>query len=288
MNEMYIKPYSDIFVKYLLGTEENTGLLLSFINAVLSDSGFDTISSVEIKNPFNIKTSVTEKETILDVKAVDRNGRKYDIEVQTSGDYTYRWRSLYYWAQLYGGQLKEGDKFKELDPVICINLLSFNLFKELEQIHTCFFLREKNEPEFVLTDHLVLHFLELNKLSEEIMKSKLERWLAFFKYEGKQEDLMEILIKSDKDIEKAHERYKRFSKDDNLKDIYLSREMWKKDRISELSSAKEEGIEQGIEQGAERAAINMVKDGLKDSLIISYTGISKERLFELRRDYDRE
>ena len=39
----YIKPYSDIFIHYLLAQEENKDLLLDFINAVLIDSDFPKI-----------------------------------------------------------------------------------------------------------------------------------------------------------------------------------------------------------------------------------------------------
>ena len=47
-NDLYIKPSSDIFIKYLFGmdTEESRMLLLSFINAVLQDSGFEPVVSV--------------------------------------------------------------------------------------------------------------------------------------------------------------------------------------------------------------------------------------------------
>ena len=81
----YVKPSSDIFIKYLFGTEENKPILLAFINAVLSKTDFDLIVSVEILNPFNIKEFTGDKETVLDVKATDNNGRIYDIEVQAIG-----------------------------------------------------------------------------------------------------------------------------------------------------------------------------------------------------------
>ena len=67
-----IKASSDIFIKYLFGTERNKDLLLSFINAVLNDAGFDTIIDLELTNPFNIKTFVLDKESILDIKAIDK------------------------------------------------------------------------------------------------------------------------------------------------------------------------------------------------------------------------
>jgi predicted transposase/invertase (TIGR01784 family) len=71
-----ISAISDIFIKFLLGSERNNDLLLSFINAVLADAGFKTIVKAEIKNPFSIKSIKDEKESILDVKATDETGRQ--------------------------------------------------------------------------------------------------------------------------------------------------------------------------------------------------------------------
>lgn len=75
----YIKPTSDMFIKYLFGSEEHKELLISFINAVLEDSGFTKIVKIVLENPFNIKSFVTDKESILDIKACDETGRWYDI-----------------------------------------------------------------------------------------------------------------------------------------------------------------------------------------------------------------
>ena len=170
---MYVKPTSDLFFRYLFGSEENGELLLSFINSVMVDVNFPTLSSVEIKNPFNLKTIVFEKETILDIKAVDNSGRQYDIEVQSTGDYHFRARSLYYWAKLYVSQLNEGEVYKSLKPAICINVLDFSLLEYIKRPHSCFMLHDIIEPENVLTDHLMLHFLELPKLDVNVHKTKI-------------------------------------------------------------------------------------------------------------------
>jgi len=65
----FINPLSDIFIKYLLGSEKNKDLLLSFINAVLEDAGLDKIVDVTIRNPFNVKEFTIDKESVVDVKA---------------------------------------------------------------------------------------------------------------------------------------------------------------------------------------------------------------------------
>ena len=39
--------------------------------------------------------------------------------------------SLFYWARMYSSQLKKSQMYRELCPVIAINILDFNLFKVL-------------------------------------------------------------------------------------------------------------------------------------------------------------
>ena len=92
----YIKPSTDIFIKYLLGSRNNKDLLLSFINSVLEDSQFKKIKEVEIKNPFNLKSFIVDKESILDIKATDENNRQYNVEIQSTGNLHFKKRSLYY------------------------------------------------------------------------------------------------------------------------------------------------------------------------------------------------
>ncbi len=77
-NRPLVKPYSDIFIKYLFGSERNKHLLLSFLNSVLQAKGFDKIVEVVLKNPFNIKEFSADKESLIDIKATDENYRIYD------------------------------------------------------------------------------------------------------------------------------------------------------------------------------------------------------------------
>ena len=58
-------------------------------------------------------------------------------------------RSLFYWAKLYYSQLKKGQKYKELCPVITINILDFNLFKDT-RCNRNFILKDENGITFSL------------------------------------------------------------------------------------------------------------------------------------------
>ena len=72
MNEKkeYVKATSDIFIKYMFGmdTKKSNHLVLSFINSVLGDSGFPTITKVIQKNPFNYKEFEGDKVSVLDIE----------------------------------------------------------------------------------------------------------------------------------------------------------------------------------------------------------------------------
>ncbi len=167
--------------------EEDSLLLRDFINAAQQNCGLPLITSLEVKNPFNLKIIYFDKESVLDIKAVSETGEIFNIEVQTSGSEIFKNRSLYYWAKLYSSQLKQGKKYNSLYPVICINILDFKLFAQQDRCHLCFMLRDIADPELFLTDRLAIHYLELSKLVDYNSGNELEKWLYYLKNEGKAE-----------------------------------------------------------------------------------------------------
>ncbi len=261
----YIKPWSDIFIKYLFGTPGNNDILLSFINAVLMSKGYDRIVKVEVKNPFNIKEFTLDKESILDVKAHDENGRLYDIEVQSDEQGYYVARSLYYWSTVYSSQLNEAEIYSKLTPVISINLLNFILLEKIEHFHTLFVLQEK-DLHLTLTDHLSIHYIELPKL--HAVHSTLEKFLYFIKYESKGDSMLDTLIKEDTILQKAHEQYEKFCSDEQLRDLYLRREMYQRDKLSAIEYAEQRGIEKGIEQGIEQGIEKGIEKGMREKALL--------------------
>ena len=92
-----IPAYRDTFVHFLFGTPGNEPLLLHFLNAVLESDDQLPTASVEVRNPFNPSTFVTEKWTILDVKATDERGAIFMVEFQTSERQAFADRMTYLW-----------------------------------------------------------------------------------------------------------------------------------------------------------------------------------------------
>ena len=180
-NKPYVKATSDIFIKYMFGldTKESNNLVLSFINAVLTDSNFPAITKVIQKNPFNYKEFTDDKLSVLDIEVEDENHKLYNIEVQSSGNAYFRNRALYYWAKLYTSQSRESNIYDNLLPTIGINILDFTLFPELTAYHNYFVITEGRDREYVLTDQLIIHFLEISKIKDKDMSSKIASWLLY-------------------------------------------------------------------------------------------------------------
>jgi predicted transposase/invertase (TIGR01784 family) len=144
---------------------------------------------------------------------------------------------------------------------------------------------EEKDPEYILTDHLMLHFLELPKFqkTEKALHPKLYNWLYFLLNEGKEEDeTMKILLKEDEDIKKAHEEYRYFSRDEKMKQIYEARHKRKLDELSALYEAEQKGKLEGKLE----AIVGMYKAGVSIDIIAKGMDISVDEVRQILSDRD--
>jgi len=137
----------------------------------------------------------------------------------------------------------------------------------------------------MLTNHLIIHFIELPKfIKESKFKNDFERWLGYFKYEGKREDIMQIIVDNSKIFAKAHNRFKNFTKNDELVELYEARQKWQMDKDTAIGYAEMKGIEQGIKD----TAVKMLKEDTKISFVSRITGISEKGLIEIKKNMGKE
>src|SRR6266436_3251376 len=105
-----IDPKVDYAFKHLFGREATRPLLINLVDAVLDPAPGHHIATIELLNPFNPKEALTDKISILDIKARDQSGRQFNIEMQMLAYRYYEKRILYYWARrarLHQQQLHE-------------------------------------------------------------------------------------------------------------------------------------------------------------------------------------
>ena len=174
-----IDPKIDCVFKALLGTEENRNLLMHFLNAVLAQELASPIVWVEILNPYNDKEFVSDKLSVVDVKAQDNYERIYQIEIQLSSYRHLPARMLYNWADIYSQQLQSGQDYAQLKPTYAIWLLAENLLSD-DQLYARHY-KFRDEYGKPLLQHGGLWLLELNKFNANRIESEEQRWLQFFK-----------------------------------------------------------------------------------------------------------
>ena len=153
-------------------------LLVSLINAIRDRE--PPIASLEILNPSIDPQTLSGKHIVLDVLAVDVEGRRFNVEMQVQRHRAWSSRSLYYLAKLLSGQLKSGEGYESLRPVVGIHIIDFDYFNVQEVVHAanavsgtdrvngeqyvwCFALRDRDQPQITMGEELQLHFLELPK-----------------------------------------------------------------------------------------------------------------------------
>jgi len=277
-----LNPRVDFAFKKLFGTEENKEILISFINAVVSEA--DRVSDVILLNPYNHKEHSTDKLSILDIKATDKHGRQYNIEMQITDQVFYNQRSLYYWSKLYASQLKEGDPFDLLKKTISINVLNFNYFDAEPNYHNVFKLLhvESHKRYF---EEMELHFIELEKFDADIkhLKTALDRWASFLKKAHKYDKgTLPKELSKDTAIEKAFMSLTTLSLDKDEREVYEARLKWLRDEDAALKKAHEVGQLEGMEKAMQKVALNMLMKNMSVDTIIELTGLTDKEIEQLK------
>ncbi len=241
-----INPRVDFAFKKLFGSEENKDLLISLINAIVSEE--EQVVEVELKNPYNLADYRAGKMSILDIKAKSEQGRWFNVEMQISEDYNFDKRAIYYWAKLVTEQLSEGMMFKELKKTISINIMDFNFIPDIDEMHNCYkIINTATGKDDKLHDIFELHYIELRKFkkSYQEINSVLDRWSSFLtKADKLDKDSIPAELKIDKNIVKAINAVDRMF-DEEERMIYETRMQSLADIESKIASAEEKGMEKG-------------------------------------------
>jgi predicted transposase/invertase (TIGR01784 family) len=278
-----IDPRVDFAFKKLFGSEENKDLLMGLINAIVAEE--DQAADIELKNPYSLPAYQAGKMSVLDIRAVDKAGRWYNIDMQVSEDLHFDKRALYYWARLVAEQLGEGMIYRQLKKTVSINILDFNFTPSETEFHNLYKITNVTTGEDDrLHDIFELHYIELRKFRKEYSElvRPLDRWLAFLTraHELTKGKVPEPLS-SDRLILEAVDRM--FNEEERA--VYQLRMQTLADAASVIASAEEKGLKQGMEKGIEQAKIEPTRkllDVLDDASIAAKTGLAQSFIAGMR------
>lgn len=289
-----ITPRVDIAFKKIFGVEENKDLLIALINSIVSEE--DQVEDVILLNPYNPKNFRKDKLSVLDIKAMSHDGKRFNIEIQISDEADYDKRALYYWGKLYTEQMQEGSDYSILNKAIGIHILNFLSVPESPKYHNVFDLRERDNNIHFFRD-MELHTIELNKFvdekidkekskkvlnqSEELnlllprIKTALDRWVTFLA----RHDLLDKnkLPKefNDAKLQKALNvlEVMNFTKEE--REAYEEHLKWLRIEANSLKKIQMKGFDEGKVEGKIEVAITMHQKGYTIELISELTGLSE-------------
>ena len=290
---------SDLFARYLLGKNGNEDLLTDLVNSTLREFNFEEVKDLEIIDPspkagfsLNLSDNIELKESIIDIKAKTKNNETVIIEFQLCGNMDFLKRIFYYISKNVVNEVKEGENYNNVQKIISINLLDFNLkFGDEGKAHRCFKLIDTKDLNISL-DLIQIHILEVkrfieiikNSTKEELKNNRLLSWMKFFTSDNL--ELIEDELKEENKImSKVIEEYRKFTSDDKMMRAYAAREAFLVGQKMMLRREREdgfdEGIEEGIKRGVEKGKLEGIKEGEKNK-VISMAKSMKKRKYRYR------
>lgn len=268
-NRSKLKMVNDkvFYMVYGADTTESNKALAALLNVVLHRDE-DPIVDVRVMNTVDKGVLLTNKETVMDIRAGARSGQRFNVEMQGGHFEYYADRSLFYGGRMVNSSLETGDDYGTMKQSVVVSFIDGIIFKQTDKLHTEFYSLEKNE-HFPLTDKLAIHFLELGKLDENKNPADLtaeERLCAYLKYAGdkdKEDYLLELFETNEEVINMSEDRFRELSEDERVQEWLWRQEIAEHDKASQIAETRAKGIQIGIEQGREvgiRAVIEIYQE----------------------------
>ncbi len=265
----YIPLKIDIVFKHLFTSDLIS--LASLISSILFPNGENKVVEISIISSEIIPLFQGGKRTFLDLKTIARlesmtlEDPFIQIELQVYEQTGYVQRSLFYATGLIQSQLKVGDSYFQITPVIQINLLDFELLPT-ENIVSRYLLKEE-KSNHVLTNLFQMIYVEMSKFRvKNISELKTERDIWFYLLNNMEtlteEKRMEILTKKP-DLKNAFDVLDLYATDPDKRRELEERLRADKNYAYELAAKFEQGLEKGLEQGLEKGLEQGLEKGLE-------------------------
>lgn len=307
----------DYAFKQLFGNVKNKEITVVFLNAILQKTGRNRIKDIAFMNTEVNQEYVGDKQSRLDLLVITSAGEQINVEIQFTNQYDMIKRSIYYWSKMYSVPLGKGMAYKELRPVIAINILNFSIFSQTERFHTSYHLYE-DEDQFKLTNEMEFHFIEMKKLMKDWKADKLDpwndvlaRWLLLLGmvdsrndkvYEDIYRELEGIAVK-DELMKETFENWENLSMEREQREAYEGRlkrimdeeaakreaelreqEAERKGKREGIQKGIQEGIQEGKQEEREMIARRLLEKGMGVKFVADSTGLDVDKVNEIQRD----
>ena len=267
----------DVIFKIIFGDNYRS----QYVKALLESILHKKITNIVIRNDVLLdKIHEEDKSMRLDILAEIDGKEKINIEFQNKNEYNVISRSEAYASGIYYNLLKVGDKYIEASKTIVIWLLGFNLFKDSSNYHEIGRTRRDSDNK-IISEDIEYHYIQLPKFIETVteINTPEEQWLAYLTNSLSEEEKGE-LFKMNRSIEEINRIVDIVMSDKDVQDALNDRILAQ--NLEQLKARK--AFEDGKEENTIEVVKQMLEEQLDENMILRITGITKERLEEIKQN----
>lgn len=176
MNNLLYTLKNDILFKALFGKEGNEKYLKSLLEALFQLP----IYKIEIITKYTLEQlAKEEKGGRLDILAKINDSTYVNIEIQIRNEKNIEERTLYYASRLLTEKSQKVERYEELDDVIMVNILDYELLEFNEFVSDTVTVINKHR-EYETIKNQKFYYIELPKFrkSNIDINAPLNQWLA--------------------------------------------------------------------------------------------------------------
>lgn len=285
----YLNPKADLTFKRVFG--EHPDLVMSLLNALLPLTADQEIADIEYLPSEMVPENPLRKNSIVDVRCKDKQGRQFIVEMQMIWSPEFKQRVLFNASKAYVRQMSVGEEYELLQPVYPLNLVNEIFEPELEGYYHHYQMIHVENSDKVI-DGLQLIFVELPKFTPHSYSEKRMQvlWLRYLtEINDETREVPEELM-ANPEVKKAVDAlevsaftdaqlagYEKFWDIISVeKTLYNSAE--RRGIAAGMAAGKAEGKAEGLAEGMTKErhfiALNMKKQGVSFDLISQCTGLS--------------
>ena len=290
----YYSPVTDITFRKVFG--EHIDLAASLLNAFLPLGEGRVITDLKYVTHELMPETPTRKNSLVDVRCEDSDGRIFLVEMQINWDTDFMQRVVFNTSKAYVKQLDRGKKFELLQPVYSLNFVNGDLHKGLSEWYHPYQLVHLYHTNRVI-EGLEIVFAEMEKYKKQPVKgsTKKDLWMRYFTEitEKTRRPAPELL--ADPDIAKAielleiinyteaeMEQYERYW--DSVSVEATWKHIGHRDGIKEgMKMGMEKGIEQGRAERDRQIILSLLDNGFDVATIKKVTGLAEAEILAMKK-----
>ena len=294
--EVYIDPFTDEGFKIIFGTEnQSEEIIRGFLNQLMKDDpDFGNIEKIVFRPTERNRQRKGAKTIVYDVLCETESKKRYIVEMQQEKDSYFLNRVRYYMSRAIvdQGRRKKGDpewSYDPLYPVVGVFLCDFHI----EGLRRKLITRVGNmdlDDKVPVGNHTREYYLQLpefNKTPEECVE-KIDQWIYILKHMPTLQ-IIPFDIRNDAALTQLDEVSRIAALKEAQRQRYDAALRRKRDRLSQLDTARTEGEKIGIEKGEKigekkkqnEIARKMTVMGVDDAMISEITGLTIKEIEEL-------